>query len=274
MVGASLRSSLFPPSEVFVVSSSSRRRRAEGFTLVELLVVIGIIALLISILMPALGRARKQANAVQCASNVRQLVQSYLMYLNANKGRGVAYRGNDDFWIEAFRKDYGNANDIRFCPNAKEDISPSWGTATRAWTFSNGATTNSGSYGFNGWNHRWDPVGQGGAMYSGGSQQHYVTPTSAEASRIPVFGDCTWPDGWPRATDPTPPNLQTGDPSRQGNAPSENMMARFTIARHDRRANIAFLDGHADAVLLDDMKQLKWHNGYQPQPWNPVLPKK
>lgn len=74
--------------------------RRQAFTLVELLVVIGIIAVLIAILLPTLDRAREQAMRVQCMSNVRQMTTAAIMYAHDKKVFPPVTEWNWRVWIK------------------------------------------------------------------------------------------------------------------------------------------------------------------------------
>jgi len=109
-----------------------------GFTLIELLVVISIIALLIGILLPALGAARDAAKAMQCMSNIRQIETAHYSYMIDHDGAmidvSLAHGGTSHgtvTWIKALQDYWGDQQDSGFGDEVRArsplDTSPHWG---------------------------------------------------------------------------------------------------------------------------------------------------
>jgi prepilin-type processing-associated H-X9-DG protein/prepilin-type N-terminal cleavage/methylation domain-containing protein len=93
-----------------------------GFSLVEVVIVVGIIALLIAMLMPTVGRVREQSKATVCLSNLRQLGTALTIYVDAHRGAFPlnAHAGAGQSWVETLYP-YGVTPAVRFCPSDERD---------------------------------------------------------------------------------------------------------------------------------------------------------
>ena len=118
------------------------RTQRRGFTLVELLVVIGIIALLLSILIPVLNQAKERALRVKCAAHLHNVGESLFIYANDNKGKLPQHNGGAN-WLwdipfptrDALLKS-GNQRNTLYCPASS--MQPDDQNANALWNFSGG----------------------------------------------------------------------------------------------------------------------------------------
>lgn len=257
------------------------RRRA--FTLVELLVVIGIVAVLIGLLLPALAGARRQARAVVCLSNLREVAAVFYTYAAGNKGRPPMHQPNGPLdLLIPYNDRSGFQPGIALCPEATEtgpltgygqhDFGA--GTAHVAWSvwYARAPAVDSAwwgmrasSYGINGWAfslstrgglHQWRNL--------------YVSAKTKRPDAVPLFADAVYPTPNAFPTDPPPDNLTSPKVIENGRIIG---MRGFCIARHGRAINMVFLDGHGSLVPLDDLWKLKWHNEWVVSPDVKLPPK-
>jgi prepilin-type N-terminal cleavage/methylation domain-containing protein/prepilin-type processing-associated H-X9-DG protein len=257
------------------------RIRLGGFTLTELLVVVGLIAVLISLLLPAVSKARAAANASACLSNLRQMGTAWSMYVAENRGRLPEYFDavgpTPDVAWKSYWPGILDSYKVRgaaiLCPAARTpvpfDQNSGFGNVNYAWSgrFArnasvvrfNDAVYRDGSYGYNRNLTAFNPMTNGGGFGPDG-QATRITSVK-QLWRVPLFLDAVYLDFRPvngaenKPAQP-PPNLR-GD-----NIPLTPEHWRFLIARHGRGVNVALADGSARWVPLEETYLLMWRTDW------------
>ena len=228
--------------------------KRRGFTLIELLVVIAIIALLMAILMPALARVRKQAQAVACMANLKQWALSFAMYCENNEGRFPNRDGCNE-WMEVLLK-YYNQHDLRLCPTATATLDEGARPPFNAFIYPNQVSESDegrGSYGINLWTSDRE-------VSEDDSQAFWRTPDVKGGDTNPVFFDSKWKDCDPLHKD-DPPEHEGDDWEA-----NENELKRPCANRHGNGImQMLFMDWSVQKVGLKQLWELDWHRDWNPR---------
>ncbi len=249
--------------QVISVPLRNRRPASPGFTLVELLVVIGIISILIAMLLPALNKAREAARTVQCLSNLRQIGMASQMYAQEYNDYIVPLWINKQGTIEDFLAKYlggmksaNVAPDVMYCPANELNESPPAG----GWIV--------GGNPYKGWS---------GYMigYMVNASLHLmINPDSAASPQPLKRSQIHQPSEYLDMCDLNPRGQSSGPPTAgfaSGKYFNPNYPAQYAIGPvHNKAGNILRLDGSAGTFrgLIRGMRSVPpFMSPYRDSPW-------
>jgi prepilin-type N-terminal cleavage/methylation domain-containing protein/prepilin-type processing-associated H-X9-DG protein len=276
------------------------RMRKKGFTLIELLVVISIIALLLSILMPGLQKAKAAAKALVCRTNQKNLASAFQGYYMDNRDRSMDSDGSYEFWFlqlgpylsdGAFTEaDYSNTDGTgqpkdpetlmkssmaaNKCPATKPPMSE-WDPSASPQSQGIGGTAKNqyryhmvrveGSYTMNSWvggyNGEFDPETWQGRDNL--AQSFRGNPASGRGD-VPVLADGVWVEALPLSKNDAPYDLSVV--ADDGTPDWRNGLQRFATNRHGLDTNVAYCDGHVEKVKLKELWVQRWSKNFKIDP--------
>jgi len=234
----------------------------KGFTLIELLVVIAIIALLIAILMPALQRVKKQAQAVKCRAYLKEWSLIFAMYTEDNDNKFMSPGAG--LWVNPLRPYYKNGGEaMRTCPTATKTLAEGASSTFAAWDLITNPKEEEvyrGSFGINNWLYNLPP---GKMLWDHPTDRNWRTTQINGANNVPMFLGCYRWGGHP---------YDTGDNSKWASVCSkpppvegfrkQDGFDRFCLNRHNWTVNGCFVDYSVRALGLKELWRLKWHRQF------------